>query len=281
MKKIYTRDECKKIISSVKQENKTIGFVPTMGALHKGHLSLIDNSKNQTDVTVSSIFINPTQFNDKSDYEKYPRTLESDLKLLDEISCDYVFIPDYQDIYKNDRNTTYDLGNLDKNMEGAYRPGHFQGVAMVVDRLFDIVRPTKAFFGEKDFQQLQIIRHMVQSLGHQVDIVPCPIIREDDGLAMSSRNQRLSGKERKNAPLIYQTMREAANRIEKYSVQEVKQHVIRTINQNPLLHVEYFEVIDENTLEEVKRWEGGKDLRFCIAVITGNIRLIDNIKISS
>lgn len=281
MRKVYTRRDCNDLLTNIRNQGNTIGFVPTMGALHEGHLSLIEYSNQQTDFTVTSIFVNPTQFNDETDYQKYPRTIDEDLEKLESVACDCVFIPSYDEMYTGEGRTDYDLGNLDKSMEGAFRPGHFQGVAMIVDRLFKIIRPDYAFFGEKDFQQLQVIKHLVKNLHYDVQIVSCPIIRENDGLAMSSRNRRLSPEQRQAAPGIYQSLKLAKEFAGKKPVEDVKSMVIEKVNQHPLLNVEYFEIVDEENLESVKHWESVHNLRGCIAVTTGDIRLIDNINISS
>ena len=281
MIKVYTRHDCNQLLTKIRNQGKKVGFVPTMGALHQGHLSLIDASKQQTDYTIASIFVNPKQFNDKHDYEKYPRVINDDLQKLENTGCDGVFIPSYDEIYRDEELTNYDLGNLELTMEGAYRPGHFQGVAMVVDRLFNIIQPSYAFFGEKDFQQLQVIKHIVNTLNHDVNIVACPIIRENDGLAMSSRNRRLSKEQRKVAPEIYSALIKAEQNAGKLTIPELKNLVVNQVNQNPMLHVEYFEIVNEDNMQIMQQWNQGKNIRGCIAVLTGNIRLIDNIKISS
>ena len=281
MIKVYTRHGCNQLLTEIRNQGKKIGFVPTMGALHQGHLSLIDASKQQTDFTMASIFVNPEQFNDKHDYEKYPRVIDDDLQKLENTGCDGVFIPSYDEIYSGEELTCYDLENLESIMEGAYRPGHFQGVAMVVDRLFNIIQPSVAYFGEKDFQQLQVIKHIVNTLNHDVKIVACPIIRENDGLAMSSRNLHLSKEQRKVAPEIYKALIKAEQNADKLTIPELKNLVVNQVNQNPLLHVEYFEIVNEDNMQIMQQWKEGKNMRGCIAVVTGDIRLIDNIKISS
>ena len=281
MIKVYTRHGCNQLLTEIRNQGKKIGFVPTMGALHQGHLSLIDASKQQTDFTIASIFVNPEQFNDKHDYEKYPRVIDDDLQKLENTGCDGVFIPSYDEIYSGEELTGYDLENLESIMEGAYRPGHFQGVAMVVDRLFNIIQPSVAYFGEKDFQQLQVIKHIVNTLNHDVKIVACPIIRENDGLAMSSRNLHLSKEQRKVAPEIYKALIKAEQNADKLTIPELKNLVVNQVNQNPLLHVEYFEIVNEDNMQIMQQWKEGKNMRGCIAVVTGDIRLIDNIKISS
>lgn len=262
---------------------ETVGFVPTMGALHQGHISLLNCAKAETDFTVVSIFVNPTQFNDPEDYEKYPRNVETDLKLLDSQGCDLVFLPSYGDIYPQGTAVRhYELGNLDKVMEGPSRPGHFNGVAMVVHKLFELVKPTDAFFGEKDFQQLAIIKYLVASLSLPIVIHGCPILREPNGLAMSSRNERLSAEQRENAAVIYKTLKEAKKRQATFaSAGELKEFVINKINDNPYLQVEYFELVDANTLQEVDDIAHTHEAVGCVAVYAGNIRLIDNIRFYS
>lgn len=277
---VYKRNDCMNLVDFIRSRNETIGFVPTMGALHDGHLSLLNYSLQQTDYTIISIFVNRTQFNDPSDFKNYPREIDADVLKLKEVGCHGVFIPEHHEIYNGTGRKSYDLGNLDKTMEGKQRPGHFQGVAMVVDRLFDIVKPDKAYFGEKDFQQLQIIKYIVKNLNHQVDIIQCPIIREHDGLAMSSRNQLLSQKQRENAPIIYKCLQHVKEYANKGSLSEIKKVVVDEINQTTELQVEYFEIVDEETMQDTKKWEKGKNMRACIAVKAGNIRLIDNVRIS-
>ncbi len=255
----------------------TIGFVPTMGALHKGHLSLIDCSLKQNDVTVVSIFVNPTQFNDKSDFKNYPRTLEADLKILRTINCDIVFTPAESEMYDKPDSFEYDFGHLDKVLEGKYRPGHFTGVARIVTRLFEVVTPHKAYFGLKDFQQLIIIKKLTEDLKLPVRIISCPTVREKDGLAMSSRNSLLSAEQRKHAPLIYHTLCQAEKNSKKYTVGHVKKTVVNTLNKDPHLSVEYFEIVDNINLNPVKSWEELSVKVGCIAVKAGDVRLIDNI----
>ena len=269
-------------IQNLKKDNKKIGFVPTMGALHTGHLSLIECSKKQTDVTVVSIFVNPTQFNDPKDLAKYPRTVDEDIEKLETVKADILFLPDVQEIYPEPDTRVFDFGNLDKVMEGKYRKGHFNGVAQVVSKLFDIVLPNKAFFGLKDFQQYVIIKELVRKYMPQtgIEIIGCPIIREKDGLAMSSRNMLLSAEQRNNAALISQTLFKAKDLAKKLQVDEVKKFVIETINENPFLEVEYFEIVDDTFLQTINSWSEKKSKVGCIAVYCGEIRLIDNIYFS-
>lgn len=254
----------------------SVGFVPTMGALHKGHIELVNRAVKENDVTVCSIFVNPVQFNNPDDLEKYPRTFEQDINMLRAAGCDVVFYPPVKEMYPEPVTRQYDFGMLDKVMEGRYRPGHFNGVAIVVKRLFDIVLPNRAFFGEKDFQQLAIIRALVKLENLDVEIVPCPIVREPDGLAMSSRNVRLSEEQRKNASLIYNTLLVAKKMYTSTRPDELKKEVEQRINSNPYMQLEYFEISDTETLEPVGQDKPQKPVVACIAVYMGEVRLIDN-----
>lgn len=267
------------ILNDKRKEGLSIGFVPTMGALHQGHLSLVEQAGRQSDCVVVSIFVNPTQFNDKADLERYPRDLQKDVDLLASTSCQLVFAPEVQEIYPEPDNRQFDFGVLEQVMEGKFRPGHFNGVAQVVSRLFEIIEPDKAFFGQKDFQQLAIINEMVRKLKLKVEIVSCPIIREADGLAMSSRNMLLSGEQRKNAALISATLFEAVNKSNTLSVEELCRWVIDRINENEYLNTEYFEIVNSTTLLPVKSWNENCTKVGCIAVHCGKVRLIDNIVI--
>lgn len=278
MKRIDNKAELVKELNRLRENSKTIGFVPTMGALHEGHLSLIRYSNNQNDITVVSIFVNPTQFNDKKDYQRYPRIVEDDIKKLETVTCDFLFTPSEQEMYPENDTREFDFGNLDKVMEGEFRPGHFRGVALIVSKLFDIVNPTRAYFGEKDFQQLTIIKHLTKINGYSIEIVPCPILREADGLAMSSRNMLLTTEERKHVPLISQTLFKAKEKANNLSVAETKDWVVRSINTDPFMKVEYFEIVNDTNLESIKNWNDQKTCVGCIAVHVGNIRLIDNIR---
>jgi len=265
------------ILNIKRKEGLLIGFVPTMGALHQGHLSLVEKAGQQTDFVVVSIFVNPTQFNDKGDLDRYPRDLQKDVDFLTPTSCELVFAPDSQEVYPEPDTRQFNFGTLEQVMEGKFRPGHFNGVAQVVSRLFDIVRPDKAFFGQKDFQQLAIINEMVRRMKLQVEIVPCPIVRESDGLAMSSRNMLLNPEQRKNAVHISATLIEAANKTGELTVQELCNWAINRINENEYLNTEYFEIVDEMSLLPVKSWKESCMKVGCIAVHCGKIRLIDNI----
>jgi len=266
------------ILNIKRGEGLKIGFVPTMGALHEGHLSLVKLAGEQVGFVVVSIFVNPTQFNDKTDLDRYPRDLQKDVDLLTASACQLIFAPEPEEIYPEPDTRQFNFGQLELVMEGKFRPGHFNGVAQVVSRLFDIVQPDKAFFGQKDFQQLAIIKEMVRKLNLDVEIVPCPIIRETDGLAMSSRNMLLSPTQRKNAVHISATLFEATNKTSELSVEELCQWVIKCINENEFLNTEYFEIVNETTLMPVKNWNENCRKIGCIAVHCGKIRLIDNIE---
>jgi len=264
-------------LKDVQDKGFTVGFVPTMGALHQGHLSLVAKAGTMTDIVVVSIFVNPTQFTDKNDLTNYPRTLESDLKLLSTVRCDYVFSPSVEEMYPVEDTRKFDFGNLEMVMEGEFRPGHFNGVAQIVSKLFAIVLPQKAFFGLKDFQQLAVIMEMVRQMDLRVEIVPCDIVRESDGLAMSSRNKLLSPEYRNCAYIIYQTLKEAKTIVSSKSLQIVKDFVVNRINLTGLLKVEYFEIVDENSLMPTKDFDEPGVKVGCIAVFAGKVRLIDNI----
>ncbi|MFC2103764.1 pantoate--beta-alanine ligase [Bacteroidota bacterium] len=281
MNLIKSTKELTKELKSLRIKENSIGFVPTMGALHEGHLSLIEASNQNNDITVVSIFVNPTQFNDKNDYAKYPRILEKDIEKLKKVKCDILFIPNENEMYPNEDKREFVFGNLDKVMEGKHRPGHFRGVALIVSKLFEIVKPDKAYFGEKDFQQVAIIKHITKSLNFNITIVSCPIIREEDGLAMSSRNVLLTKEQRNNVSLISKTLFEAREKAKYKSISETKDWVIRNINKNPFLDVEYFEIVDETNLEPIKDWIQKVEKVGCIAVHVGAIRLIDNIRFYS
>lgn len=262
-----------------KVDKTRLGFVPTMGALHSGHISLVERAHNENQTVVVSVFVNPTQFNDKGDLERYPRTLEADAALLEAAGADILFAPSVQDIYPQPDTRQFDFGTLESVMEGATRPGHFNGVAQVVSRLFDIVKPRRAYFGEKDFQQIAIINAMIEMLGYNVEIVRCPIVRAEDGLALSSRNALLSDECRVAAPIIYRAMSEGASRVGEQSVEQVKEFVTEMINNSSVLKVIYFDIVDARTLQSITNWEDSRHLRACIAVQAGAVRLIDNIEI--
>jgi pantoate--beta-alanine ligase len=265
-------------IHALKAKGRTIGFVPTMGALHAGHVSLVEKCKNENDICVVSIFVNPTQFNDKNDLKNYPRTIVKDTTMLQAAGCDIVFNPTVEEMYPGEDKRIFDLGMLDKVMEGAHRPGHFNGVAQIVTKLFDIVMPHRAYFGEKDFQQVAVIKKLVKDLNYPVKIISCPIVRENDGLAMSSRNMLLTPEQRKAAPHIYKVLTLSQKLSATISVNDLKNYLVNEINQNPLLKVEYFEIVNDITLMPVKSWSECCGKQGCIAVKAGNIRLIDNVK---
>jgi pantoate--beta-alanine ligase len=260
-----------------RKKGKTIGFVPTMGALHPGHLKLVDLALKQNDIVISSIFVNPIQFNNPLDLEKYPRNFERDADLLKSTGCQVVFYPSVDEMYPEPETKVYDFGMLDKVMEGKFRAGHFNGVAIVVKKLFEIIKPDKAYFGEKDFQQLAVIKALVKLENMPIEIVPCPTIRETDGLAMSSRNSRLNANQRKVAPLIYRTLVNAAEKSYSFSPAEIKKWVEQTIGEQPEMKLEYFEISDPDTLLPVTEIIPDKPVVACIAVYVGPIRLIDNI----
>ncbi|WP_462280925.1 pantoate--beta-alanine ligase [Salinivirga cyanobacteriivorans] len=280
MQKHNKIDKLKAEVRSHKSDNKKIGFVPTMGALHEGHLSLINIAKKHADIIVVSVFVNPTQFNDPGDYEKYPRNMSKDMEMLKEVGTDIVFAPSEEEIYPEKDNRKFDFGALEKVMEGKHRPGHFNGVAQVVSRLFDIVEPDIAVFGEKDFQQLAIIRKMVKDHNYPVKIMGAPIIRENDGLAMSSRNQRLNSEQRKSAAFINQILAASKNKSQHLSVKQLEDWVTDSLNKIAHLEVEYFQIVDQETLQPVNNWQENCDKIGCIAVYCGEVRLIDNIKYS-
>ncbi len=271
--------ETQSYLQILKKSNKSIGFVPTMGALHQGHLALVRQAKAENKVVVVSIFVNPIQFNNKEDLLKYPRTFETDAAMLKAIGCDVIFYPDEAQMYPEPDTTVYDFGQLDKVMEGKFRAGHFNGVAIVVKKLLDIVQPNKAYFGEKDYQQLQIIKALVKQKNIKVEIVSCAIVRENDGLAMSSRNMRLTPEERKAAPFIYQTLLQAKEKSSQINPTELTQWVIKQIKTNSLFTLEYFEIADASTLLPISNWKDCEHAIGCIAVFLGNVRLIDNIKL--
>jgi len=273
----HTISETKNIIQEQISKGKTIGFVPTMGALHEGHLVLIRKAASENDFVVVSIFVNPIQFNNPEDLAKYPRTLEEDIQKLEGTGCSLVFAPSADEMYPEPDLTEFDFGQLDKVMEGKFRPGHFKGVAIVVKRLFEIVNPHKAYFGEKDFQQLAIIKKMVSMFQMPVQIVPCPIVRESDGLAMSSRNARLSLEERAEAPVMY---KELSGIKENYSwliTEGIKQLVTGEIQESRYFRVEYVDVVDTETLLPFEDWQDAEHAVVCVAAYLGGVRLIDNI----
>lgn len=256
-----------------------IGFVPTMGALHAGHRSLVERARKECATVVVSVFVNPTQFNDPNDLKNYPRTPDADRALLEAAGADFVLMPTVGEMYPEPDTRQFDFGPLDKVMEGATRPGHFNGVAQIVSRLFDLVRPARAYFGEKDFQQIAVVRTMVAQLHLPVEIVDCPIVRDADGLALSSRNALLDAAHRAAAPRIYATLRAAVERSHELTPAELTAWVTGEIERDPLLRVIYFRAVDALTMQEVDTWEQSPRIQGCIAVQAGTIRLIDNIRI--
>lgn len=275
---IFTKiADLKSFIAEIKASGKTIGFVPTMGALHYGHISLIEASKKLTDLTICSIFVNPTQFNDKKDLERYPKTPKEDTELLKEAGCDVLFMPEANEMYPEKDSRIFDFGYLDKILEGAHRPGHFNGVAQIVSKLFEIVQPHKAFFGSKDYQQVMIVKALVKQLNLSVEIIACPILREDDGLAMSSRNMLLTSEERSSASLIPQLMQKVNELKGKGEpVNNIIQFVKSELNKNSIYKLDYFSICDAETLQEIITFEKKKTVAL-IACFVGKIRLIDNI----
>ena len=278
MKVIHTIEDLQAGLSVLKAQGKKVGLVPTMGALHAGHASLVKRSVNENDVTVVSVFVNPTQFNDKNDLVKYPRTLEADCKLLENCGATLVFAPSVEEMYPEPDTRQFGYAPLDTVMEGAFRPGHFNGVCQIVSKLFDAVKPHRAYFGEKDFQQLAIIREMVRQMKFDLEIVGCPIVREEDGLALSSRNARLSSDERENALNISRTLFKSRTFAATHSVSETQKMVEDAIAAAPGLRLEYFEIVDGNTLQKIGDWNETSYAVGCITVFCGEVRLIDNIK---
>lgn len=278
MKVINTVVELRQLLKELRSQGKTVGYVPTMGALHRGHLSLVKQCLADNDICVVSIFVNPTQFNNKEDLVKYPRDLERDCELLKQTDDSIiVFAPAVEEVYPEPDTRQFDFGQLDKVMEGKFRPGHFNGVAQVVSRFFDIIKPDKAYFGEKDYQQLTIIRQMVSQLKLPVQIVAMPIVREQSGLALSSRNERLTENQRTIATNISKVLFESRQWIDKYSVKETIEKVQSAINSFEGMEVEYFEIVNGKTLQSVTDWEQCDCIVGCIAVFWGDVRLIDNV----
>lgn len=266
------------VLNAFRNESKSIGLVPTMGALHEGHAALVKRCVAENDITVVSVFVNPTQFNNPDDLRLYPRTLEADCALLEKLDVDIVFAPDVDEMYPEPDTRVFDFGMLDKVMEGRFRPGHFNGVAQIVSKLFYAVKPDKAYFGEKDFQQLAIVREMVKQLQIPVEIIAVPIVREQSGLALSSRNMRLTEQQRETASEIFKTLARSADLLEKQSVEDTKKFVVNSINNHEALSVEYFEIVDGDTLQSITDWNDSPCIVGCIAVFCEDVRLIDNIR---
>lgn len=270
-------EDLQAFVEAERAKGLRIAFVPTMGALHAGHLSLVRRALSECDRCIVSVFVNPTQFNDPRDLETYPRTLEADSTLLASVGASALFAPEVSTIYPEEDTRTFEVGAVAEVMEGRYRPGHFNGVMQVVSRLFDIVRPDCAYFGEKDFQQIAVIRAMVRLIGSPVEIIACPIVREADGLALSSRNVRLSTEERREAPQIYRILSESRSWAKDMSPQQVIERVTEQINAVPHLRVEYFEIVDTDSLQPIASWSDSPAPHGCITVFCGEVRLIDNI----
>lgn len=278
MQVISTQQELRKSLTALKQAGNEIGFVPTMGALHHGHISLITKARNENDVVVCSIFVNPTQFNNADDLAKYPRLTDQDLALLSQNSCDFVYLPEVEDLYPDGATAeTFDFGNLEQVMEGKHRPGHFQGVATVVKRLFAAVQPNRAYFGEKDYQQLAVIRTLVKMENLAIEVIGCATEREADGLAMSSRNLRLTPQQRHAAPAIYESLINLKENVSVKTPAKARIKAIEEINAHPHLAVEYLEIVDAGSLQPITDWGDTKHARACTAVYVGEVRLIDNI----
>jgi pantoate--beta-alanine ligase len=275
---VKSREELRKLLEKQREEGKVVGFAPTMGALHEGHISLIEISRQNSDLTVCSIFVNPTQFNDKADLERYPKMPEKDALMLQKACCDILFLPEVSEIYPEKDKRLFDFGHLDKILEGAHRPGHFNGVAQVVSRLFEIVHPDKAFFGSKDYQQLLIIKELVKKLELNIEIVACPTLREKDGLAMSSRNMLLSAKERKAASLIPAIMQEGKALFKKgASIGEIRKFVKEKLSEDPIYKLDYYEICDASSLLPLTAFSSNVKSISLIACFVGKIRLIDNL----
>lgn len=277
MKVINTIAELRSELDACRALGKSIALVPTMGALHRGHVSLVERAVAENDITVVSIFVNPTQFNDKNDLKNYPRTLDADCTLLEEVGATYAFVPEVAEMYPEPDTRVFSFAPLDTVMEGACRPGHFNGVAQIVSKLFYAVEPHKAYFGEKDFQQLAIIREMVRQLNLNLEIIGCPIVREDDGLAMSSRNMLLTAEERVRAVNISRILKESRDYANEHTLQETRRFVEEQIAAIDGFIPEYFQIVDGNTLQQIESWEDSDYRVGCIALFCGKIRLIDNI----
>ena len=278
MKVIRTVSELTDQLGRLREKGQTIGLVPTMGALHAGHLSLMTRARAENDVVVASVFVNPTQFNNPDDLRTYPRTEEADCRLLEQAGVDFAFIPTVEEIYPEPDTRVFDLGPVAEVMEGAMRPGHFNGVAQIVSKLFAWTRPTRAYFGEKDFQQIAVIRRMASLEGFDIDIVSCPIKREDDGLALSSRNTRLTPQQRAIAPAIHRILTESLGWAKSMTVDEVKKRVTEEIDAVDGLRTEYYEIVDHLTMQPVSDWSATELPVGCVTVYCGDVWLIDNIK---
>jgi pantoate--beta-alanine ligase len=282
MKIFNHKKDLKSCLLGYKTNKKTIGFVPTMGALHEGHLSLIENAKLKNDIVVVSIFVNPTQFDNVEDLKQYPKTIENDIKLLKSVSCDLLFLPSINEIYsENIASEKFNFEGLEHQMEGAFRKGHFDGVGTIVKTLFEIIEPNKAYFGQKDFQQLQIVKKMVAKHHLNVTVKGCPIYREENGLAMSSRNARLSEEQREAVPFIYRTLNKVQQKFDTEAITKINEWLEGEFKKQPLLTLEYFIIADEKTLKTAEKKDINKTYRAFIAVFAGEIRLIDNIALKN
>lgn len=279
MQIIRSVDELIDYVAMQKNHHHSIGLVPTMGALHKGHISLVERAVKENPCVIVSVFVNPTQFNNPEDLRTYPRTEEEDIRLLAQNGVSAVFLPSVEEIYPNGLapDKVYDLGSVAEVMEGKFRPGHFQGVARIVSRLFELCQPNRAYFGEKDFQQIAVIRRMAETEGQEVEIIDCPIKRADDGLALSSRNTLLTPEQRSNAPRIYEALRQSVEYSRNHSVQATHDMVVEQLDAVPEMKVEYFEIVDARTLLPISEWEESPRVQGCITVFNGKVRLIDNI----
>ena len=281
MKVVRSVCELKQLVAEARENGKSIGLVPTMGALHAGHVSLMDRARAENDVVVASVFVNPTQFNNPDDLRTYPRTEEADCAKLEKAGVDYAFIPSVEEVYPEKDTRVFDLGQVAEVMEGAMRPGHFNGVAQIVSRLFEWARPTRAYFGEKDFQQIAVIRRMAAVSGfNALEIVACPIVHEAAGLALSSRNVRLGAEERKVAPEIHRVLAESVDYAKNHTVAETQKFVVDAINAVPHMEVEYYSIVNPLTMQAVTEWPaaGEEPAQGCVTVYCGDVRLIDNIK---
>ena len=278
MRIISSVDSLRKAVAEARQGGRIVGLVPTMGALHEGHKSLVDRARRECDVVVVSVFLNPTQFNNADDLRTYPRTAEADAAMLEACGVDIAFMPTVEDIYPEPDTRVFHLGPVAEVMEGAMRPGHFNGVCQIVSKLFAMVEPDRAYFGEKDYQQIAVIRAMVKQLGFHLEIIPCPCVREDDGLAKSSRNVRLTPVVRKVAPAIYRTLKESLHFAEDHTLAQTHDWVVATLNAYPEMEVEYFSICDGITLQPLDNWDDSDNIVGCITVYCGDVREIDNIR---
>ncbi len=278
MRIINTVSALRQAVAMARHQGGVVGLVPTMGALHEGHRSLVERARRECDFVVVSVFLNPTQFNNPDDLRTYPRTAEADAAMLQQCGVDVAFMPTVEEVYPEPDTRVFDLGPVAQVMEGAMRPGHFNGVCQIVSKLFDIVAPDRAYFGEKDYQQIAVIRAMVKQLGFKLEIVPCPCVREDDGLAKSSRNVRLTPVVRRVAPAIYRTLKESLNFAQDHTLEQTHDWVVATINAYPEMQVEYFSICDGNTLQPLAQWDDSHSIVGCITVYCGDVREIDNIR---